>query len=105
MSVDGGMTTSPLPGQKTGRYPTDTGKQGVKPSLMTDAGGLPLPRVVAAADRHDIKLVADTPGALQTGCPGQKPGLCPDKGDEAPGLKTDRLCRRDKPYIPPRKEE
>ncbi|EOS96266.1 transposase [Erwinia tracheiphila PSU-1] len=39
---------------------------------MTDAGGLPLSRVVAAADRHDIKLVADTPGALQTGRPGQK---------------------------------
>ncbi|EOS96905.1 transposase [Erwinia tracheiphila PSU-1] len=56
---------------------------------MTDAGGLPLPRVVAAADRHDIKLVADTPGALQTGYPG----------------KTDRLSRRDEPYIPPRKEE
>ncbi|AXF76678.1 transposase [Erwinia tracheiphila PSU-1] len=52
---------------------------------MTDAGGLPLPRVVAAADRHDIKLVADTPGALQTGRPGQKTVLCPDKGDEAPG--------------------
>ncbi|EOS94754.1 transposase [Erwinia tracheiphila PSU-1] len=49
--------------------------------------------------------MADTPGALQTGRPGQKPGLCPDKGGEAPGLKTDRLCRRDEPYIPPRKEE
>ena len=67
---------------------------------MTDAGGLPLPRVVAAADRHDIKLVADTPGALQTGRPGQKPELCPDKGDEAPGLKTDRLSRRDEPSVP-----
>ncbi|EOS93733.1 transposase [Erwinia tracheiphila PSU-1] len=59
---------------------------------------LPLSRVVAAANRHDIKLVAGTPGALQTGHPGQKPGLCPNKGDEAPGLKTDRLSRRDEPY-------
>ncbi|EOS92809.1 transposase [Erwinia tracheiphila PSU-1] len=91
--------------KKTGRNPTDRGKQGVKPSLMTDTGGLPLPRLVAAADRHDIKLVADTPGALQTGRPGQKTVLCPDKGDGAPGLKTDRLSRRDEPYIPPRKEE
>ncbi|EOS93441.1 transposase [Erwinia tracheiphila PSU-1] len=39
---------------------------------MTDTGGLPLSRGAAAADRHDIKLVADTPGALQTGRPGAK---------------------------------
>ncbi|EOS96664.1 transposase [Erwinia tracheiphila PSU-1] len=65
--------------KKTGRNTTDTGKQGVKPSLMTDTGGLPLPRVVAAADRHDIKLVADTPGALQTGRPGAKTQTLPGK--------------------------
>ncbi|EOS93813.1 transposase [Erwinia tracheiphila PSU-1] len=53
---------------------------------------------------HDIKLVADTPDALKAGRPGQKNGLCPDKGAEAPGLKTDRLSCLDEPYIPSRKE-
>ncbi|EOS92822.1 transposase [Erwinia tracheiphila PSU-1] len=70
---------------------------------MTDAGGLPLSRV-AAANRHDIKLVADTPGALQTGPRGKKPYSARTKATKRPG-KTDRLSRRDEPYIPPRKEE
>lgn len=35
--------------------------------------------VVAAANTHDIKLVADTLDALQAGRPGQKLRLCPDK--------------------------
>ncbi|EOS96146.1 transposase [Erwinia tracheiphila PSU-1] len=55
---------------------------------MTDASGLPLSRVVAAANTHDIRLVADTPDALQTGRQVQKPGLCPGNGDEAVWLKT-----------------
>ena len=66
--------------KKPGRNPTDRGKQGVKRSLMTDANGLPLSLVVAAANTHDIKRVADTPDALQTGRPGQKLRLCLDKG-------------------------
>ncbi|EOS95693.1 transposase, partial [Erwinia tracheiphila PSU-1] len=36
---------------------------------------LPLSPVVAAANTHDIRLVADTPDALQTGRQVQKPGL------------------------------
>lgn len=58
--------------KKTARNPTDRGKQGVKRSLLTNANGLPLSLVVAAANTHDIKLVADTLDALQTGRPGQK---------------------------------
>ncbi|WP_284149397.1 hypothetical protein [Escherichia coli] len=34
---------------------------------MTDANGLPLSLVVAGANTHDIKLVADTLDTLQTG--------------------------------------
>ncbi|BEC47989.1 hypothetical protein VEE53_34870 [Escherichia coli] len=34
---------------------------------MTDGNGLPLALVVAGANTHDIKLVADTLDALQTG--------------------------------------
>lgn len=38
LSMDGCMTKSPLSGTKTGRNPKDKGKQGVKRSLLTDAG-------------------------------------------------------------------
>lgn len=69
--------------KKTGRNPTDRGKQGVKRSLMTDANGLPLALAVAGANTHDIKLVADTLDALQAGRPGRRLRLCMDKGYEA----------------------
>lgn len=36
-----------------------------------------------AANTHDIKLIADTLDALQTGRPGQKLRLCLDKGYDA----------------------
>ncbi|OKV36166.1 IS5 family transposase, partial [Escherichia coli] len=84
------MTKSPLAGsgrlKKTGKNPTDRGKRGVKRSLMTDGNGLPLALVVAGANTHDIKLVADTLDALQTGRPGKRLRLCMDKGDEAEWL-------------------
>lgn len=94
--------------KKTGRNPTDRGKQGVKRSLMTDANGLPLSVVVAGANTHDIKLVADTLNALQTGKPG-KPGkrlrLCMDKGYEAEWLEEYLKSCRYEPHIQSRKEE
>lgn len=69
------MTKSSLSGtKKTGRNPTDRGKQVVKRSLLTDSKGLRLSLAVAAANTHDIKLVADTQDALQTGRPGQNSG-------------------------------
>ncbi|WP_338885724.1 transposase [Xenorhabdus sp. TH1] len=74
--------------KKTGRNPTDRGKQGVNRSLMTDANGFPLSLIVAGANPHDIKLVADTLDALQTGRPGNRLHLCLDKGYEAAWLET-----------------
>lgn len=66
------MTKSPLAGsKKTDRNPTDRGKQGVKPSLMIDANGLPLSQVVAETNTHDIRLAADTLAVLQTGRSGK----------------------------------
>ena len=104
--MDGCMTKSPLSGtKKQARNPTDRGKQGVKCSLLTDANGLPLSLVVAAANTHDIKLVADTLDALQTGRPGQKLRLCLDKGYDAGWLKTYLQNRGYELYIQSRKEE
>lgn len=99
------MTKSPRSGtKKTGRNPTDRGKQGVKRSLLTDANVLPLSLGVAAANTHVIKLVADTLDALQTGRPGQKLRLCLDKGYDAGWLKTYLQSRRYEPHIQSRKE-
>jgi putative transposase len=58
--VDGAMTKAPLGGQKTGKNPTDRGKQGTKRSLMTDANGIPLGLAVAGANVHDIRLLEQT---------------------------------------------
>ncbi len=91
--------------KKTGRNPTDRGKQGVKRSLLTDANGLPQSLVVAAANSHDIKLLADTLDALQTGRSGHKLRLCLDKGYDAGRLKIYLQYRRYEPYIQSRKEE
>ncbi len=56
MAVDGWLYDEVTAGRlkKTGRNPTDRGKQGVKRSLMTDANGLPLSLVVSGANTHDI---------------------------------------------------
>lgn len=67
---------------------------------MTDANGLPLSLVVAAANMHDIKLVADTLDTLQTSRTGQKLRLCLDKDYEAGWL-----SRRYELYIQSHNEE
>jgi len=91
--------------QKTGRNLTDRGKQGVKRSLMTDANGLPLAVVVAGANTHDIKLVADTLEALKAGRPDRSLRLCIDKGYEAGWLEAYLKDRRYEPHIHSRKDE
>lgn len=69
MVIDGWLhdKTSTCWLKRTGRNPTERGKQGVKRSLMTDANGLPLSLVIGGANTYDIKLVEDTLDALQTG--------------------------------------
>lgn len=91
--------------QKTGRNPTDRGKQGVKRSLMTDANGLPLSVVITSANTHDIEQVADTLDGLQTGKPGQRLWLCLDKGYDAPWLEDYLKTHRYEPHIQSRKDE
>jgi transposase len=73
--------------------------EGCSPSFIT--------AVYAAFEMGDIdiKLVADTLDALQTGRPGQKLRLCLDKGYDAGWLKTYLQSRRYEPHIQSRKEE
>lgn len=49
-----------MAGKKTGKNPTDRGKLGTKRSLLSDANGIPVAVVVAGANVHDAKLLADT---------------------------------------------
>jgi transposase len=67
LAVDGCITKAPCGGHLAGRSPVDRGKQGLKRSIVTDAGGIPLGAVPAAANRRDDGLLAatlDTIGAV-----------------------------------------
>jgi transposase len=67
LAVDGCITKAPCGGEVAGRSPVDRGKQGLKRSVVTDAGGIPLGAVPAPANRRDDGLLAatlDTIGAV-----------------------------------------
>lgn len=66
-------------GKKTGKNPTDRGKQGVKRSLLTDAKGTPISIVANGANVHDVKLVERTLEALQSYHPPLQTPLYLDK--------------------------
>ena len=53
IAIDGCITKAPGGGECAGRSPVDRGKQGMKRSSMVDGYGIPLDRVLAAANRHD----------------------------------------------------
>lgn len=107
MALPGWLYDKSPPGRhkKTGRNPTDRGKQGVKRSLLTDANGLPLSCVISAANVHDIKLVEETLDALQTGKPGARLHLCLDNGYQGEWLKAELKKRRYIPHVQGRKSE
>jgi hypothetical protein len=58
--MDSAMTKAPLGGERTGRNPTDRGKQGTKRSLLVEAYGVPAGLAVEGVNRHDKKLVEAT---------------------------------------------
>jgi putative transposase len=70
-------------GKKTGRNPTDRGKQGVKRSLLTEGHGVPIGLAIDGANRHDMKLVRDTLASLVVERPEpdehHPQGMCMDK--------------------------
>jgi transposase len=60
LAVDGCITKAPRSGQVAGPSPVDRRKQGLKRSIFTDAGGIPLGVVAAPANRRDDGLLAAT---------------------------------------------
>lgn len=69
-------------GKKSGANPTDRRRLGTKRSVLTEASGLPLAVLVAAANRPDHELTAATLAALQLAEPAHDaaPVLCADSG-------------------------
>jgi len=55
---------SPFGGEATSPNPTDRGKQGTKRSVLTEGHGIPLAVIVSGANRHDMKLFAETLDAV-----------------------------------------
>lgn len=92
LSMDGAMTKAPLGGEKTGRNPTDRGKQGVKRSLLTAGHGIPVGLAIDGANRHAMKLVRETLESIIVERPeaaeDQPPGICLDKGYDYQEVRT-----------------
>ena len=69
--------------KKSGRNPTDRGKQGVKRSLLTEAAGMPLGIAVVGANRHHVTLVEATVASIPIDRPAAEEeypqGMCMDK--------------------------
>jgi hypothetical protein len=76
--VDGCITKAPCGGEVAGPSPVDRRKQGLKRSILTDADGIPLGAVPAAANCRDDGLLAatlDTRVVVGATCPaGGAPG-------------------------------
>jgi putative transposase len=73
-----------LGGKKTGKNPTDRGKKGVKRSVLTEGGGVPIGVAVAGANRNDFKMLKETIQSIPIQRPEPTPqtpqGMCLDKG-------------------------
>lgn len=82
------MTKAPLGGEKTGKNPTDRAKSGVKRSLLTEGGGIPIAVAVEGANCHDKRLVESTLRLIVVQRPRatkRKPqNMCMDKGYDYP---------------------
>jgi len=81
---------SPLRRRKKGANPTDRAKPGTKRSLIVERSGGPLGAVVAGANVHDAKLLAETIEAIVVARPdpAELPQqLCLDKGYDNPSGK------------------
>jgi hypothetical protein len=78
--VDGCITKAPCGGQVAGPSPVDRHKQGLKRSILTDAGGIPLGAVPAPANRRDDGLAATLDTITAVGVLPERPMVHLDAG-------------------------
>ena len=64
-SLDSSSVEQPPGGQKTGKNPTDKGKQGSKRHIVVDTGGIPLAVSHSAANTHDSKVLEEAVDAIE----------------------------------------
>jgi len=83
-AMDSKNSPAPLGGEKTGKNPTDRGKQGAKINLLVDQRGAPLSVVLSGANRHDKISAIDLMVSVALKRPAHKEQhLCADKAYEA----------------------
>jgi putative transposase len=79
-----GLDQCPCGGEASGPNPTDRGKGGTQRRVLTEGQGNPRAAVVAGANRHDRKWLADTLDAVVVEQPRPTAAapqpLCLDKG-------------------------
>jgi len=79
-------------------------KKGTKRSLLVDGRGAPLSLIVAGANRHDVKLLAETLDAIVIHRPkptARKPqNLCVDKGYSGKPAEQEMRARGYIPHVP-----
>ena len=103
-ALDGAITKAPLGGQATGKNPTDRAKQGVKRSLLVEAKGVPLAIEVGPANRHEVKMLAETLDGVVVERPGageqEKQNLCLDKGYAGEPVQQEAEARGYEVHVP-----
>ncbi len=83
-AMDSKNSPAPLGGEKTGKNPTDRGKQGAKMNLLVDERGAPLSVVLTGANRHDKISAVDLIVSIALKRPAHKEQhLCADKAYDA----------------------
>ena len=83
-AMDSKNSPAPLGGEKTGKNPTDRGKQGAKINLLVDERGAPLSVVLTGANRHDKISAVDLIVSIVLKRPAHKEQhLCADKAYDA----------------------
>jgi putative transposase len=83
-AMDSKNSPAPLGGDKTGKNPTDRGKQGAKMNLLVDQRGAPLSVVLTGANRHDKISAVELIVSIALKRPAQKEQhLCADKAYDA----------------------
>ena len=83
-SVDCSMGKTRSGGELIGPNPTDRAKKGVKRSILVEADGGPLSVMIAGANVHDTKLLADTLAVIVIDRPDTVQHICLDKGYDNP---------------------
>jgi len=103
-SVDAAITKAPLGGQATGKNPTDRAKLGTKRSLLVEAKGVPLAIEVGPANRHEVKMLAETLDGVVVDRPvpseQEKQNLCLDKGYAGEPTKQEAEARGYEVHVP-----